>query len=838
MKINENDWRVTAYALGELDGDDLAAVEAAVGESAELRAVVEGVRVTAGLISDELGGEGGASLGLSDEQRGRVLAAAERGEVDGLRGSSARSGVLGRIGIWSGAVAACLVVGWYFFVPNLMNSGATSSQSIAVVREYKERLAMNTPTERDGVFANVKGDLIVGRTDATDNSTALHDRRTSGRKLAKRQRAPAPGGGIVSDDGFDSTTVAMTQSGPAGREITRDLRFSDYGGAASAKQSNGDVLAGDRVLETLVSLSRHPPGFGETAPAIDLQNTQNQSSGKNQRRGRRGKEQLHSRAKTMSEPSFDGNDLVGGNLEGWQKVLRDVKGKDIKRFAEATRACDEFATQPGDGLMRCIKSKLYESAGVETYASVLENPFVLAVGSPLSTFSIDVDTASYSNVRRFLNRGVLPPVDAVRIEELVNYFDYDYPLPAGEHPFSVDVAVADCPWDERHRLARIGIKGMELTPDERPAANLVFLIDVSGSMGTANKLPLLTESLSMLVDELGGDDWVSMVVYAGASGLALPSTSCGNKDSIRSALQRLQAGGSTNGGAGIELAYQVAEDNFIEGGVNRVILATDGDFNVGTTGQGGLTRLIEEKAKGGVFLSVLGFGMGNLKDATLETLADKGNGNYAYIDTDSEAQKVLVDQLTGTLITIAKDVKIQVEFNPAEVAAYRLIGYENRMLAARDFNDDKKDAGEIGAGHTVTAFYEIIPVGEDVELPSVDSLKYQAVASGEETEASSSGEMMTVKLRYKFPDEDESTLIEIPFVDDGGTFADSSDDFAFASAVASFGMLLRNSASCGELTFADVIEIGEGAVGSDRFGYRAEFLELVRKAEAVSGNDE
>ena len=468
----------------------------------------------------------------------------------------------------------------------------------------------------------------------------------------------------------------------------------------------------------------------------------------------------------------------------------------------------------------------------EQYRAVSTNPFLLATEKPLSTFSIDVDTASYANIRRFLTGGSLPPRDAVRIEEMINYFNYDYPLPTGDDPFSVNVEVADCPWNADHRLARIGIKGWEFEDEDRPSANLVFLIDVSGSMQQQNKLPLLKESLGLLVGELADDDQVAMVVYAGASGLVLESTSCARKVTILDALDRLQAGGGTNGAAGIQLAYDVAEENFIEGGINRVILATDGDFNVGVTNRDDLTSLIEEKAKTGVFLSVLGFGMGNLKDATLETLADKGNGNYAYIDTLNEAKKVLIEQMGGTLITIAKDVKIQVEFNPLVVSAYRLMGYENRLLAARDFNDDTKDAGEIGAGHTVTAFYEIVPVGIEPDLPDVDPLKYQEFAA-EPSEAAETGELMTVKLRYKQPDGDTSKLIEIPVVDQAWTLVDASEDFVFAASVASFGMLLRGSHHCGAFTYDDVLEMAESAMREDALGYRSEFVDLVNRAIEV-----
>ncbi len=477
------------------------------------------------------------------------------------------------------------------------------------------------------------------------------------------------------------------------------------------------------------------------------------------------------------------------------------------------------------------------AADTEAYDPVADNPFEVVEQDPLSTFSVDVDTASYANVRRFLNGGRLPPRDAVRIEEMINYFSYAYPGPTDEHPFSVHVEVAGCPWTPGHRLMRVGLKGRVVEYDERPDCNLVFLVDVSGSMRPANKLPLLKRALGMLAGELADFDRVAIVVYAGSSGLVLPSTTCNNEDTILHALENLEAGGSTNGGAGIQLAYDIAESHFIDGGVNRVVLATDGDFNVGVTDRGSLIRLIEEKARSGVFLSVLGFGMGNLKDSTLEQLADKGNGNYAYIDTLKEAEKVLVDQVGGTLITIAKDVKIQIEFNPLEVGAYRLIGYENRVLAARDFNDDAKDAGEIGAGHTVTALYEIIPAGGEFDAGSadvtgVDPLRYQSGA--QPSALADSGELLTLKLRYKKPDEDVSRLLEQSVYDEGRSFAETSSDFRFAAAVASFGMLLRDSPHKGAWTYDAVLELAEHALGDDVHGYREELVGLVGQAKGLA----
>jgi Ca-activated chloride channel family protein len=467
----------------------------------------------------------------------------------------------------------------------------------------------------------------------------------------------------------------------------------------------------------------------------------------------------------------------------------------------------------------------------ETYDAIVENPFLAARQNPLSTFSIDVDTASYALVRRFLKQGLLPPAGAVRIEELVNYFPYHYAKPLGDVPFAVNVELADCPWNPKHRLARIGLKGRDVHHKERPASNLVFLIDVSGSMSDENKLPLVKSSLKMLVERLGEADRVAIVVYAGESGLVLPSTSALDRSAIVAAIDQLSAQGSTNAGEGIQLAYKVATANFIKNGTNRVILCTDGDFNVGITDQGELIRLIEDQARGGVFLTVLGFGVGNYKDSTMEKLADKGNGNYAYIDNQSEAKKVLVDQLSGTLVTIAKDVKIQVDFNPARAAGYRLIGYENRLLRSEDFKNDQKDAGEIGAGHTVTAFYEVVPAGQPVPGTDVDPSKYQTPVGL--AAAAAGPELFTIRLRYKEPTEGTSKPLDVPVNDQKKPFASASDDYRFAASVAQFGMLLRDSKNCGNTDFDAVLEAASTSIGADRSGYRAEFLELVKTARSL-----
>jgi Ca-activated chloride channel family protein len=471
-----------------------------------------------------------------------------------------------------------------------------------------------------------------------------------------------------------------------------------------------------------------------------------------------------------------------------------------------------------------------------------ENEFLTVRDTPLSTFSIDVDTASYAKTRSYLlEHHRLPPPDAVRIEELINYFDYAYAEPTDEHPFAVHLETAECPWQPTHRLVRVGIQGKRLD-GERPVSNLVFLIDVSGSMNQPNKLPLVQRSLAMLVRQLGENDRISIVVYAGSAGLVLPPTSGTQQRAILTAIENLRAGGSTNGGQGIQLAYATARQQFIKHGTNRVLLCTDGDFNVGVTSTGELVRLAAEEAKGGIYLSLLGFGFGNHNDALLEELSNKANGNYSFIDSDAEARKVLVEQMQGTLVAIAKDVKLQVEFNPATVAAYRLIGYENRRLADRDFNDDTKDAGDIGAGHSVTALYELVPAGADSPLaqPAVDPLKYQGTGdrgqeSGERELIPTDGELLTLKLRYQPPAGGKSTLLSFPLTDSGARFGSASGDMQFATAVASFGMLLRNSKHKGQTSYSAVLEIAAASRGNDRHGLRGEFLEMVKSAQRHAG---
>lgn len=467
----------------------------------------------------------------------------------------------------------------------------------------------------------------------------------------------------------------------------------------------------------------------------------------------------------------------------------------------------------------------------EEYDAIQENVFHDPRNSPLSTFSIDVDAASYSNMRRMINAGQKPYKDAVRIEEMVNYFSYDYPAPEGEHPFSITTEVAQAPWNKKHRLVHIGLQGKKLDYENTDPCNLVFLVDVSGSMSDHNKLPLLKSSLKLLVDQLNVHDKIAIVAYAGAAGLVLPSTPASEKQTIISALDRLKSGGSTAGGEGIRLAYTVAEQNLIKNGNNRVVLATDGDFNVGVSSTSEMVRLIEEKRKSGIFLTITGFGMGNYKDGRMEQISNAGNGNYYYIDNISEARKVFVTEMQATLFTIAKDVKIQVEFNPAKVQAYRLIGYENRKLNDEDFNNDRKDAGELGAGHTVTALYEVIPAGVESEFTQdVDDLKYQNRADSKKID---SDELLTVKFRYKEPNGSRSKLIATTLKDKGLDINKSSDNFRFSASVAEFGMLVRESEFKQQSSYQNAITLALGAKGKDTEGHRQEFINLVRSMELL-----
>jgi len=779
IRLNPDDPRLTAYALGELEGDEAAQVAAAIAADPALQAAVADIRATAGLLAAAL------------EAEPLPAPPAHRAVYHTVR--PARVFRLPYFALAGLAAAACLTL-------------------IVAVRVWPTR-------------------------EAKKQALALADQ-------AEARKAAAP--------------AAATAPAPAGSPI--ELQF------AKDEAGKTPVPAGftaDR-MEHLAAVVPNPPPAEKVAADASMvpENIGRVSGGVTLGGEVRGALPTEAKDETIKLAPFE----VRAKADEGYAAQSTLAGTRLKMTPALALNAGALAALPYDknaggaasaytgspdafGAARGIpwdapagwEGPLPPAAArppfnTEAYDFVGDNDFLAAAQNPLSTFAVDVDTASYSNVRRFLNAGRRPPRDAVRIEELVNYFAYHYAPPAGPAPFAVALEVAGAPWTPAHRLVRIGLKAREVPAAARPAANLVFLIDVSGSMGAPNKLPLVKEALRLLVDQLRPEDRVAIVTYAGTSGLALPSTPASHRQELLDALDALRAGGSTNGAMGIQLAYDVAKANFLPGGINRVILATDGDFNVGVTDRGDLVRLIEEKAKTGVYLTALGFGMGNYKDATLEQLADHGNGTYAYVDTTREARRVLVEQVNGTLATVARDVKVQVEFNPAKVQAYRLIGYEDRLLKKEDFNNDRIDAGDVGAGHTVTALYEVIPVGVEWKpAGTVDALKYQApVDSKPKTQnAKPSDELLTVKIRYQAPEGGASRLLEFPLTDRGEAFAEASADFKFAAAVAGFGMVLRDSAHKGTETLADVARWAAEGTDADAGGYRTEFVSLVKRAEEI-----
>ncbi len=797
--------RRTAYALGELSGSSAQQVERELTDDEQARQDVDATRQLADKLSAALQREPGAEL--TPLQRQRILAAAQR---------SARA--------WwrkPWLAAACLTLaagGVWALLPTLGEARRTT-------RVSTQQLALDQ-SQLDGVLENNRvsdANYRSGGYTAKPDETAQNQKQSAAITPAPTSTTTSSAATSHSDSNH---SWRGTQNGEPISQLVRQRGQYRLQNAETATPTSTTTPAPAGGSAGNTSNRPHPSVSEsyEWRGNLGRNNNPVQSEPTNYFVDAQSVIVTSEAAAPAAKPAPE---TLGVTLQGQTlNVITPTPAPvNINKEAEA----QAHATHPG--------------FNTEAYDRLVDNPFLRVSDQPLSTFSIDVDTASYANTRRFLlEQHQLPPRDAVRIEEMINYFSYDYSPPADrEAPFAAHVEVSDCPWNTQHRLVRVGLKGYELPAAERPASNLVFLIDVSGSMRPANKLPLLKQALRMLVDQLDERDRVALAVYAGASGLVLDSTAVTDPQVFHHALENLQAGGSTNGGAGIELAYQVAAKNFVKGGINRVILCTDGDFNVGVTDRGALTRLIEEKRQIGVFLSLLGFGMGNLKDATMEELSNKGNGNYAYIDSLAEARKVLVEQMAGTLITIAKDVKIQVEFNPAQAQAYRLIGYENRLLAKEDFNDDTKDAGEIGAGHTVTALYEVVPAAADVAnpagvAPAVDPLRYQPAAPVERL--AHADELLTLKLRYKQPDGDTSQLIEFPVTDPHRPLAQATNDFHFAAAVAAFGLTLRHSPHRGQANCALALDLAQGALGEDPHGYRQQFIQLVTAAQALLARQE
>lgn len=833
-KITPDDPRLTAYVLGELDGSDAAFVEEQVAADATLRAAVNELRDTTSAIADAFATEQTPSL--SPEQKAAVVATASAPPT-------------GRRTVVA-SLAACVAVACAAVAIVVVNQPPATKSDIVAMRtdsssaengySYQARLRMETEAAKNkATWERLRSNEIpVVEEDhgkdfrleskakgqaAPDSTVPVDSFTTPGGQGRPSQNGSPPGYGPLSK----SSEQLSKQMGDANNASGEGQK-----GAASQKpHPTGSPSYGGRDIAGVA------PANPTTSPAADPQPIAGKPAGVADQRtklgGARGGKLQQGQSLARSAKRFEyterGKRVAGG--------LVSESRRNLAEFSRAKSRADvdfDFGAQDGAEGFGGIAGGGGRQFG-EAYAPIVENEFIVPKGqAALSTFSIDVDTASYSNMRRFIHHGQLPPPNAVRIEELVNYFHYDYPDPVDGRPFSVHTEIAPCPWNQKSRLVRVGLKGREIAHDQRPISNLVFLIDTSGSMRDANKLPLVKQGLQLLTQQMTEDDRIAIVTYSGQAKLALPSTSGEHQGDILTVVHGLNAGGSTNGEAGIQLAYEQAIQNFVENGTNRVILCTDGDFNVGVSGDNELVKIIQDRAKQSkVFLSVFGFGTGNLKDSKMEKLADKGNGHYAYVDGDTEAHKVFVKELTGTLYTIAKDVKIQVEFNPATVGAYRLIGYENRVMAARDFNDDTKDAGEIGAGHNVTALYEVVPFGETgVPEERVDNLKYQQKPAVAQTEAASD-ELLTVKLRYKLPKEDVSTKIEFPVKDLAESNAQPSLDFDWQASVAMFGMVLRNSKYKGQATIELARELALGARGPDKDGYRREFIDLIYRTERI-----
>lgn len=790
--------QITAWALDELSPQEREQIEAALRENPQIKATAEETKSFCDLLTQELRDE---SLAFTSEQRSRLqtMPPASNIIVPSAASKPVRWSFASRFGPLA-AAAACVAVGGYWMYPRLQPE---KEQIVAAAVEEKV-LRVNGPPA--GQKASAAMDMLAAPAAPSFGNMPQGEPLNS--PLPGLAAAPLP------------TTKPTNFNAPSDGDMTFNggaLAVSS-GGVAANKQKKLELAAGSTVagreLAAVMPLKAPPLPMPASEP-------------------------LGLVADETARFKITSAGAIATQLSGSQ-VAPDLGRINGKSF------------QP----QLAVSERLFRDQSTfsnESYTRILENELKDVRSEPLSTFSIDVDTASYANVRRFLNQNMIPPTDAVRLEELINYFPGDEEGPDAEakEPFAARVELAACPWQPHHRLARIAIQGKQVQKGSKgsKASNLVFLVDVSGSMNDPQKLPLVKQSLRMLAEQMGEGDRVSMVTYASGTQVVLPPTNGENRPQIIAAVDQLQANGSTNGAGGLKLAYEQAVAGFIQDGINRVILCTDGDFNVGISDPTELEKFIAEKARSGVFLSVLGFGSGNLKDRTMETLADKGNGNYAYIDGLAEARKVLVEQMAGTLVTIAKDVKVQIEFNPAQVRAYRLIGYENRLLAKEDFNDDTKDAGEIGSGHRVVALYELVPsnLPPGVEPDRiVDTLKYQTLASptskdlnevkpvaATALDAVASKELMTVKLRYKQPEGETSAKIELPVTDAGKTLEAASGEFQFSASVAAFGLLLRDSSYKGTLTWEAVRKLALAGKGPDKLGYRGEFLQLIDKAAGL-----
>ena len=786
MNFNPDDPKWTAYVLGEMEESARAALELELESSAEAREFVEELRFAVSIMKEGLAAE--TVLGLTPEQQTMVRASADS-RSESRNPFKQWLSMPATPSVWAaGLVAASLLVA-VAVAPSFLRSRQAAPFATLKTQPDITAPVLENPQEnsRQQPQPGVAGGAVTSAREASVNSQAFDS--------AKDQKKEIP-------------------------------------------ENKLDLFVAERRAANLAPLDRQQGQTGQQA--------------QQGQQGRADKQLQQGFAKETDRRRNEGGQ--GGVGVGVLKAQEEAAPRSLAAAAPPPPPAAPMPTALGN---RAISNAGADSTGISSvpadrfdrivpsvprdangYDAITDNPFVAVSQQPVATFSSNVDTASYANVRSFLTRNQWPPKDAVRIEELINYFSYEYPQASGPNPITPNMEVAAAPWNPQHRLVRVGIKAKDVPMGQKPG-NLVFLIDVSGSMSTPERLPLLKSGLRMLVDKLTESDKVSVVTYAGASGIALQPTSGDRKNDIFRVIEGLQAQGGTNGGAGIQTAYEMAVSNFINGGVNRVILATDGDFNIGITNQNDLVRLIEDKAKSGVFLTVLGFG-NNFKDSLLVKLADRGHGNYAFIDGLNEARKVLVEQMGSTLMTVAKDVKIQIEFNPAQVTAYRLIGYENRVLAAQDFNNDQKDAGDMGAGHTVTALFEVVPRGVEINVPGpsgVDPLRYQQQPKAQPLarDAQTSREMLNLKIRYKDPEGSESRLLSVPLVDRGGSFANASADFRFAAAVAGFGMILRDSPYKGSANLDWVVATAASSRGVDKNGYRQEFIGLAQRASQIRG---
>jgi Ca-activated chloride channel family protein len=832
MKLDADNPMLTAYALGELDEPQRAEIEAQLEQDEAARKLVDEIRASAVLVSQELKSE--RTTGLDDAAHAKIFA---RHSAPAAK----------KFVYWKPMLAAAALLFVVCTVALTTVQHRESAKSVAITAP-NQSFVQSTPaavkatgrlTPKLPEEPTVPSDVLE-KGKLGDHFETINPDQKKPQSESELQDSIGVGGAGTIGTGGGANAGTGTFGNPKKKGMTLGYAMSEAPAAYDKTERDefmvkhsGTIYQGEK--KSALDNPQGPAKTPATEEKIEFERRMKEEVERLKNDPEYAKAIEHFQPASKVDKIVDsryGPNAAGGDngkvvttggfyVENGYRIEKNGFKKSPSDVPERTEP----------GYIAPLNPQPAPAPG-ESYPALVETGFKRVTDEPLSTFSIDVDTASYANVRRFLGQGQLPPRDAVRIEEMLNYFSYNYGQPQGDDPFAIHVEVAQCPWNTAHRLARVGIKGREFAENKRPAGNYVFLIDVSGSMDEPKKRPLVQAGLNMLVDKLGENDRVGIVTYAGEAAVSLPSTACSEKQRIKDVINGLRAAGSTNGGDGIQRAYRMATENFMKGGINRVILCTDGDFNVGVTNQNDLVNLIEAQAKSGVFLSVLGFGMGNLKDATMQKLADKGNGNYAYIDSLDEVRKVLVDQMMATLATIAKDVKIQVEFNPAKAGAYRLIGYEKRLLNKQDFNNDKVDAGEVGAGHQVTALYEIVPAGALESEPGVDALIYQ---KNPETKpaAGANNDLLTLKIRYKPHDGDTSKLIKGAVADSGGSYSQASKDFKFAAAVAAFGMLLRESPYRGNTSLDAVLELADEARGKDEGGYRREFLSLVEKAKAL-----